>query len=155
MKEYHDHEPRLTYKSCPGCRADLEQEAAECLFCDHQFVEEVYAEELEPHEFPENESSSMGNMVALNVALSLLGAILPAWESLPEQRSEVPSYRMSATDREELLEYHKRIAARRDSSRRSCALKCDAQTRACHEWLLSLTDSDQQTKRPVIHQRRF
>lgn len=101
MREYHDHDQRLIYKTCPGCRADLEQDAEECLFCDHSFQQEEISEyEPAPLEEVESKSNSFFTVVALNVIISLVGATLSSWES----KREVPTYRhpprMSVNDRE-------------------------------------------------------
>lgn len=141
MKEYHDHEQPLIFKACPGCRADLEQYTAECQFCDHQFFDEVYAKEREPHELPENESSPLGNMVALNVALSLLSALLPAWESFPEQRrTDQPSYHMSAQDREAFIQFHKAVTLRRNAASFQCGMKLNSTPETNSEILTVVND---------------
>ncbi|MCA9015779.1 MAG: hypothetical protein KDA77_10650 [Planctomycetaceae bacterium] len=103
MTEYHDHEQRLINKTCPSCRADLEQDAETCLFCDHRFPqEEVAAWEPAPLEEPVEKSNSLLMMVALNVIIGLVGTALTSWGKKPES----PTYRhpprvsISAKDRE-------------------------------------------------------
>lgn len=103
MKEYHDHEQRLIYKKCPGCRADLEVDADECLFCDHSFQQdEVTSRESAPLEEVDSKSGSLVTMVALNVIIGLVGAGLTSWG----KKAETPTYRhpprlsISVKDRE-------------------------------------------------------
>lgn len=103
MKDYHDREQRLIFKTCPGCRADLEQDAEECLFCDHRFQEDEVAEsEFVPLDEPEGKSNRFLAMVALNVMIGLVGTALTSWE----RKRETPTYRhpprmsISVKDRE-------------------------------------------------------
>ncbi|QDV50467.1 hypothetical protein [Gimesia fumaroli] len=110
MKEYHDHEQRLIYKKCPGCRADLELDADECLFCDHSFQQEEVAEfGATPQDEVESKTSSLVTMVALNVVIGLAGAAFTSWERKPE----TPTYRhpprvsISVKDRELFTRFFK------------------------------------------------
>ena len=105
MKEFHDHEQRLIYKTCPGCRADLEVDADECLFCDHRFPQDTVAShESAPLEEVDNKSNRFLTMVALNVIIGLVGAGLTSWGKKPEPRTyrhpHPPRVSLSAKDRE-------------------------------------------------------
>jgi len=88
MKEYHDHEQRLNYKTCPGCSADLEIETEECVFCDHNFRSaQIAGSEPAPLDETESGSNSFFVMLALNVLVSVVSALGTSMERQQERES--------------------------------------------------------------------
>ena len=99
MKEYHDHEQRLIYKTCPGCSADLEIETEECVFCDHNFRSaQIAVSEPAPLNEPESGGNSFFVMLALNVLVSVVSALGTSMER--QQERETSRHRPHLTQEE-------------------------------------------------------
>lgn len=90
MKEYHDHERRLKYKTCPGCSADLEIETEECVFCEHNFQQDLFAKW---ESAPSAESESGGNSFFVMLALNVLVSVVSALGTSMERQQERETYR--------------------------------------------------------------
>lgn len=74
MSVYRTDEERLIYQKCPDCKADIEIDVEECVFCDHDFRQDP-AVNSEPVQDLESNASSVIIMFVTNFMISMIGVL--------------------------------------------------------------------------------
>ncbi|QDU09262.1 hypothetical protein [Gimesia aquarii] len=98
MSEINNEDQRLIYQTCPCCKADVEREAEECLFCDFDFRRAQFENGL--LETKDN-STSYFTMFIVNLLMSMISIFVTSMES--PSRKNVAPYKSAISDQDQEL----------------------------------------------------
>lgn len=98
MSEIYSEDQRLIYQTCPCCKADVEREAEECLFCDFDFRRAQVENDL--LETMDNSNSYL-TMFIVNLLMSMISIFVASMDS-PSQKN-VAAYKSVISENDQEL----------------------------------------------------